>query len=118
MTDDATAHLALLFAENELAGLVFEAELVRLGATVFAVHAAFPGGLPPWFVHLEDAGSERQLRALGRAQAGRVPFLPPPEEVTVLLTRRDGRRISGEGRTVVSAFGSALRRCEGPPAAT
>lgn len=110
--------LTLLFVGNELAGLVVEDELLRSGATLFAVHAEFPGGLPPWFVHSGDADSERQLRALGSAQAGRVPFLPPPESVTVLLTCADGRTVSGEGRTVASAFGWALRRCAARPAAT
>ena len=110
--------LALLFAGNELAGLVVEAELQRIDATLFAVHAEFPGGLPPWFVHPGDADSERQLRALGSAQAGRVPFLPPPEAVTVLLTCGDGRRVSGDGPTVASAFRWALRRCADRPGAT
>jgi hypothetical protein len=109
--------LALLFAGNELAGLVVEEELVRVDATLFAVHADFPGGLPPWFVHADDAGSERQLRALGSAQAGRVPFLPPPEAVTVLLRCGDGRTVSGDGPTVASAFGWALRHCAAPPSA-
>jgi len=113
-----TTALALLFAGNELAGLVVEAELDRLEATLFAVHAEFPGGLPPWFVHPGDDRSERQLRALGSAQAGRVPFLPPPQAVTVLLRCRDGRTVSGDGGTVASAFSWALRRCAGPPAAT
>ena len=102
--------LALLFDGNELAGLVVEEELQRVRASFFAVHAEFPGGLPPWFVHSGDDGCERQLRALGRAQAGRVPFLPPPESVTVVLVRRDGRTVQGDGATVASAFGTALRR--------
>ena len=110
--------LALLFAGDELAGLVVEHELATAGATLTLVAAEFPGGLPPWFVHPGDAGSERQLRALGSAQAGRVPFLPPPEAVTVLLRCRDGQTVSGDGATVASAFGWALRRCAGPPAAT
>ena len=103
------AALTLLFAGNELAGLVLEEELARSHASLFAVHAEFPGGLPPWFVHAGDPGSERQLRALGSAQAGRVPFLPPPESVTVVLACGDGRTVSGEGGTVAAAFGSALR---------
>lgn len=110
--------LALLFAGNELVGLVIEEELQRVQATLFAVHAEFPGGLPPWFVHPGDESSERQLRALGSAQAGRVPFLPPPEAVTVPLTCGDGRRVSGAGPTVASAFRWALRRCGDHPATT
>ena len=110
--------LALLFAGNELAGLVVEQELAAAGATLTLVAAEFPGGLPPWFVHPDDLGSERQLRALGSAQAGRVPFLPPPEAVTVVLATGDGGAVSGDGPSVAAAFASALRRCAGPPAAT
>lgn len=112
-----TTALVLLFAGNELAGLVIEAELDRAEATLVAVHADFPGGLPPWFVHPGDADSERQLRALGSAQAGRVPFLPPPQGVTVVLRCRDGRTVRGDGATVASAFGWALLRAA-PPATT
>ena len=101
--------LSLLFVGNELAGLVVEEQLARVGATLVAVHAEFPGGLPPWFVHPGDTGSERQLRALGSAQAGRVPFLPPPESVTVVLVVGD-RTVSGDGETVAAAFGRALRK--------
>ena len=110
--------LALLFVGDELAGLVVEAELRTEGASLSAVHAEFPGGLPPWFVHPDDVGSERQLRALGGAQAGRVPFLPPPETVTVVLDLAAGGCVSGDGPTVASAFGAALRRCAARRAAT
>ena len=103
--------LALLFAGNELAGLVVEQELATLGATLTLVAAEFPGGLPPWFVHPGDVGSERQLRALGSAQAGRVPFLPPPEAVSVVLALVDGGAVSGDGPTLAAAFAAALRRC-------
>jgi hypothetical protein len=110
--------LELLFAGNELAGLVVEQELMAAGATLTAVHAEFPGGLPPWFVHPGDVGSERQLRALGSAQAGRVPFLPPPEAVTVVLALVAGGAVSGEGPSVAAAFASALRRCAARRGAT
>lgn len=109
--------VALLFPDDPLAAIVVEAELVGLGAVVRAVHAEFPGGLPPWFVHPDDAGSERQLRALGGAHAGLVPFLPPPESVTVVLTEAGGRVVSGDGSSLAQAFGSALRACASPPVA-
>ena len=101
--------LTLLFPGNPLAALVFEERLVASGAELTAIYAEFPGGLPTWFVHPGDPGSERQLRALGSAQVGRVPFLPPPEAVTVQLTHGSGS-VRAEGVTLASALHSALAR--------
>ena len=101
--------MSLLFPANPLAALVFEERLAAAGAGVSAVFVEFPGGLPTWFVHPGDPGSERQLRALGSAQVGRVPFLPPPEAVTVQLTHGGGS-VEGDGPTVAVALSSALER--------
>ena len=104
--------LSLLFPGNPLAALVFEEALAMVGALISAVYVEFPGGLPTWFVHPGEAGSERQLRALGSAQAGRVPFLPPPEAVTVQLTHGGGS-VEAEGATVSMALSAALGRLGG-----
>ena len=101
--------VALLFPADQLVALVFEEELAGLAARLRAVYAEFPGGLPPWFVHIGDPQSVRQLRALGSAQAGRVPFLPMPESVTVVVTCADGREVRGDGHSIATAFGEALR---------
>ena len=101
----------LLFPGNPLAALVFEHRLDAAGAFVVAIYAEFPGGLPTWFVHPGDPASERQLRALGSAQAGRVPFLPPPEAVTVQLTHAGGS-VAAEGATVAAALSAALGRLD------
>ena len=108
--------LSLLFPANPLAALVFEQQLADAGAVVSAVYAEFPGGLPTWFVHPGDPESERQLRALGSAQVGRVPFLPPPEAVTVQLTHGSGS-VLGEGATLGAALSSALGRLAAVPGA-
>lgn len=105
---------SLLFPANPLAALVFEERLDVAGACISAVYVEFPGGLPTWFVHPGDPASERQLRALGNAQVGRVPFLPPPEAVTVRLTHVGGA-VEGEGATVASALGAALLRLPTAP---
>ena len=101
--------MTLLFPANPLAALVFEERLAAAGADVSAVFVEFPGGLPTWFVHPGDPGSERQLRAIGSAQVGRVPFLPPPEAVTVQLTHGGGS-VEADGPTVAAALSSALER--------
>lgn len=101
--------VALLFPADQLVALVFEEELAGLSAHLTAVYAEFPGGLPPWFVHVGEGESVRQLRALGSAQAGRVPFLPRPETVTVVVTCADGRDVHGDGPSIALAFGEALR---------
>ena len=106
---------ALLFPANPLGALVFEERLEAAGAHVSAVFVEFPGGLPTWFVHPGDPGSERQLRALGSAQVGRVPFLPPPEAVTVQLTHGGGS-VQAEGPTLASALSAALGRLGAGPA--
>lgn len=104
--------LSLLFPADQLVALVFEDELAGLSAGLTAVYAEFPGGLPPWFVHVAEPGSARQLRALGSAQAGRVPFLPRPETVTVVVTCADGGEVHGDGSSIALAFGDALRRAQ------
>lgn len=106
--------LSLLFPGNPLAALVFEEQLAGAGAVVSAVYAEFPGGLPTWFVHPGDPGSDRQLRALGSAQVGRVPFLPPPEAVTVRLTHGGGS-VEAEGSTLADALSEALRALAAAP---
>lgn len=104
----------LLFPGNPLAALVFEERLGAAGASISAVYVEFPGGLPTWFVHPADPGSEHQLRALGRAQVGRVPFLPPPEAVTVQLTHGSGS-VEAEGATLALALSAALGRLSAAP---
>lgn len=106
----------LLFPDNPLAALVFEERLDAAGAAISAVFVEFPGGLPTWFVHPGDPASERQLRALGSAQVGRVPFLPPPEAVTVQLTHGGGS-VAAEGATLASALSAALGRLAAAPGA-
>lgn len=106
--------LSLLFPANPLAALVFEERLDAAGAAVGAIYVEFPGGLPSWFVHPGDPACERQLRALGSAQVGRVPFLPPPEAVTVQLTHGSGS-VQAEGATLASALSAALARLAAAP---
>jgi hypothetical protein len=109
--------LDLLFPGNEVAALLYEQELDRLGAAVVLVAAEFPGGLPPWFVHpgtgdaRERAEAERQMRALGKAESALVPFLPPPESVTVSVrVRADGTVVSASAGSVRAALVEAIRR--------
>jgi hypothetical protein len=102
---------ALLFPRNPLAALVFEQRLGAVGAEVRALYVEFPGGLPDWHVFPGDARSDGQLRAIGGAQAGDVPFLPPPESVTVVLGT-EGATVEAEGPSVAAALSGALARAE------
>ena len=65
-------------------------------------------------MHPGDPESDRQLRALGRAQVGRVPFLPPPEAVTVQLTHGSGS-VEAEGATLATALSAARARWAAAP---
>jgi hypothetical protein len=103
---------SLLFPGNPLVALVFEERLASLGLEVQALSVEFPGGLPDWHVYPGDARSELQLRAIGGAQAGDVPFLPPPESVSVVLGSAGASVARADGATVASALSGALAQAE------